>query len=113
MLEEKFIKIFEGIDLPLTVNDIEDCHRLCKSGKNIIFKFVSWRICKKDLQNEKDLNNKLGNAKLWFQSYVKIFLSENLTLYNQHLAWKYRELNKLGGFTTSRAPKVWSKYVEQ
>ena len=49
MLEEKFIKIFEGIDLSLTVNDIEDCHRLCKSGKNIIFKFVSRRICKKDL----------------------------------------------------------------
>ena len=47
MLEEKVIQIFEGIDLSLTVNDIKDCHRLGKSGKNTIVRFVNRRICKK------------------------------------------------------------------
>ena len=28
LLEEKVIQIFEGIDLSITANDIEDCHRL-------------------------------------------------------------------------------------
>ena len=51
MLEEKVIQIFEGIDLSLTPNDIEDCHRLGKSGKNTM----------KALENKKDLNNKLDN----------------------------------------------------
>ena len=47
MFEEKVIQIFEGIDLSLTVNDIKDCHRLGKSGKNTIVRFVNRRICKK------------------------------------------------------------------
>ena len=34
MLEEKVIQIFEGIDLSLTANDIEDRHCLDKSGNN-------------------------------------------------------------------------------
>ena len=66
MLEEKVIQIFEGIDLSFTVNDTEYCHRLGKSGKNTIVKFVNRRICKKALENKKDFNNKLGNAKLGF-----------------------------------------------
>ena len=82
VLEEKVMQIFEGIDLFLTTNDIEDCHHLGKSGNNTISRFVNRRICKKALENKKDLNNKLDNAKLGFQSVVKIFLSENLTPYN-------------------------------
>ena len=72
MLEEKVIQIFEEIDLSLTVNDIEDCHCLGKSGKNTIVRFVNRRIFKKALETKNDLNNKLDNAKLGFQSGVKI-----------------------------------------
>ena len=86
MLKEKIIQIFEGIDLSVTTNDIEDCHGLGKSGNNTIARLVNRRICKKALVKKKDLNNKLNNAKLGFQSDMKIFLSENLTPYNQHLA---------------------------
>ena len=94
MLEKKVIQSFEGIDLSLTANDIEDFHRLGKSGKNTIVRFVNRRICKKALETKKDLNNKLDNAKLGFQSDVKIFLSENLISYNQSLAWMCRELKR-------------------
>ena len=43
---------------------------------------------------KKKKNNKLDKAKLGFQSDVKIVLSENLMLYNQHLAWMCRELKQ-------------------
>ena len=36
------------------------------------------------------------NEKLGFQSDARIFVSENLTPYNQPLAWKCRELKKVG-----------------
>ena len=41
-------------------------------------------------------NRKLDNAKLGFQSDSRIFVSKNLTPYNQHLAWKCRELKRAG-----------------
>ena len=94
MLEEKVIQIFEGTDLSLIGNDIVDCHHLGKSGKNIIVRFVNRRICKKALENKNDLHNKLDNAKLGFQSDMKIFLIKNLTPYNQYLAWMCRELKR-------------------
>ena len=106
MLEEKVIRTFEGIDLSLTANDIEDCQRLGKSGKNTIVRFVNRRICKKALENKKDLNNKLENAKLEFQSDVKIFLSESLTPYNQHLAWMCRQLKQ-----ARRIHSCWSSKI--
>ena len=38
----------------------------------------------------------MDNEKLGFQSDVRIFVSENLTSYNKHLAWKCRELKRAG-----------------
>ena len=64
------------------------------------------RICKKALENKKDLNNKLGNAKLGFQSDMKIFLSENLTPYSQHLARMCRELKQVRRIHSCGSSKV-------
>ena len=50
MLEQKVIQIFEGIDISVTVNDIEDCYRLGKSNNNTIVTLVNRRICKKVLE---------------------------------------------------------------
>ena len=50
MLEEKVIQIFEGINISVTVNDIEDCYRLGKSNNNTIVTLVNRRICKKVLE---------------------------------------------------------------
>ena len=44
------------------------------------------------LEKKVKLSRKLDNEKLGLQSDARIFVSENLTPYNQHLAWKCREL---------------------
>ena len=36
--------------------------------------------------------SKIDKSKLGFEQNVKLYVSENLTPYNQHLAWKCREL---------------------
>ena len=58
--------------------------------------FVNRKNHKAVLQKELTLYGKLDNEKLGFQSDARIFVSENLTSYNQHLAWKYRELKRTG-----------------
>ena len=49
IFEDKVIQIFEGIDIPVTVNDTEDCHCLGKYGKNTIVGLVNRKIRKKAL----------------------------------------------------------------
>ena len=55
------------------------------------------------LEKKLSLNRKLYNEKLEFQSDARIFVSENLTPYNQHLAWKCRELKR-----ASKIHSCWS-----
>ena len=93
ILYDKVIQIFEGIDIPVIFHDIENRHLLGKSDINTTVRFMNRRVCKKAFE-KKDLNSKLNNVKLEFRSDVKIFLSENLTPYNQHLSWMCRELKQ-------------------
>ena len=55
-----------------------------KSNKKNIVRFVNRKNCKTVLEKKLSLNRKLDNEKLGFQSDARIFVSENLTLYNQH-----------------------------
>ena len=57
---------------------------------------IKWKNCKAVPKKKLSLSKKLNNAKLGFQSHARIFVSENLTRYSQHLAWKYRELKQAG-----------------
>ena len=91
-LEEKVIKIFYQINVKIDKFDIEDCHRMGKSKKTTIVRFVNRKNCKAILEKKLSLNRKLDNEKLGFQSDARILVSEHLTPYNQHLAWKCREL---------------------
>ena len=61
-----------------------------------LVRFVNRKNCKAILEKKLSLNRKLDNTKLGFQSDARIFVSENLTPYNQHLAWKCRELKQAG-----------------
>ena len=67
-----------------------------KLKKMTIVGFVNRKNCKAILEKKLSLNRKLENAKLGFQSDARIFVSGNLTSYNQHLAWKCRELKQAG-----------------
>ena len=65
------------IDVNITTNEIEVCHRLGKKKKNVIVRVINRKACLKALRNKKKLNsidkNTIGipNADL--------FISENLT----------------------------------
>ena len=94
MREEKVIQSFEGIDISVTVNDIEDWHHLSMSENTTIVRLVNRRNRNKALENKKDPKSTLENAKQVFQSDVKIFLCETCTPYNQYSAWTSRELKQ-------------------
>ena len=55
-LEEKVIKIFKQINVKINTFDIEDCHRMSKSKKTNIVRFVNRKNCKAVL--EKKVNRK-------------------------------------------------------
>ena len=90
-LEEKVIDVFGAINIAITKNDVEDCHRLGKSLKNTIVQFA----------NRKHCNAILSKKFETCENYV----SENLTPYNQHLAWKCRELKRAGIIHSSWSSK--------
>ena len=90
-LEEKVIDVFGAINIAITKNDVEDCHRLGKSSESTIVRFVNRKHCNAIL-SKKFETSKIDKSKLGFESNVKLYVSEILTPYNQHLAWKCREL---------------------
>ena len=58
-----------------------------------ILRFVNRKFCNLILDKKHELK-KIDNAKLCFQNNVKLFDSENLSPFNQRLAWKCRELRQ-------------------
>ena len=90
-LEEKVIEVFGAMNIAITKNHVEDCHRLSKSSKSTIVRFVNRKHCNAIL-SKKFETSKIDKSKLGFESNVKLYVSEILTPYNQHLAWKCREL---------------------
>ena len=85
-LVEKNIDVFGAINIAITKNDVEDCHRLGKSLKNTIVRFANRKHCNAILSK-------------------KFETCENLTPYNQHLAWKCRELKRAGIIHSSWSSK--------
>ena len=79
------------MNIAITKNDVEDCHRLGKSSESTIVRFVNRKHCNAIL-SKKFETSKIDKSKLGFESNVKLYVSEILTPYNQHLAWKCREL---------------------
>ena len=90
-LEEKVIEVFGAMNIEITNNDVEDCHGLDKSSKSTIARFVNRKYCYRIL-SKKFETSKIEKSKLGFESNKKLYVSENLTPYNQHLAWTCREL---------------------
>ena len=94
-LEEKVIEVSSAMNIAITKNGLEDYHRLGKSSKSTIVRFVNRKHCNAIL-SKKFETSKIDKSKLGFESNVKLHVSENLTPYNQTLAWKCRELKKAG-----------------
>ena len=83
-LESTVISILADIDVSVGHGDIEDCHRVDKADRNnfkLTFKrIINRQYCKKALVNRKKLAN--------FNTWTKIFVSENLALANESIAYK-------------------------
>ena len=103
-LEEKVIEVFSAMNIAITKNDVEDCHRLGKSSKSNIVQFVNRKDCCAILSKICE-TSKIDKSKLGFDSNVKLYVSENLTPHNQHLAWKCRELKRAGVIHSSWSSK--------
>ena len=54
-LEEKIVDILKAIDVNITSNEIEACHRLGKKKKNVIVRVINRKHCLKALRNKKKL----------------------------------------------------------
>ena len=91
-LEQKVIDIFSHLNINISKADIEDCHRLGES--NTIVRFVNLKVCKDALEKKFEVNRLIDNSKLGFKRDNKLFICENLTPYNQRLAWMCRELKR-------------------
>ena len=93
-LEEKVVDILKAIDVNITTNEIEACHRLGKKKKNVIAPVINKKHCLKTLRNKKKLmsidKNSIGipNANL--------FIGENLTPASSKLAFNCRKLKRDG-----------------
>ena len=92
------------LKLKFTKSDVEDCHRLGKSSKSTIINLVNRQHCFAILRQKFEIS-KIEKLKLGFESNVKLYVSKNVTPYNQHLAWKCRELKRAGIIHSSCSSK--------
>ena len=113
-LELTVTSIISDTDVNVESREVEECHRIGKSNngsKKTIIRFVNRKYCKKALLNRKQLE-RINLKKHHLVSGTRIFINENLTLKNEHLAFNCRQLKKknyiLGTFT-----KNGTVYVKQ
>ena len=96
-LECSVIKITKVIAIEVDDRDIEACHRIGKSksySKKTIFRLCNCKCSKRDLYNKKKLTSVNASA-VGLGNSTKLFVSENLTDYNNKLAFKYRKLKRV------------------
>ena len=104
-LEDKVVDIFHSLNINVNKCDIEDCRRLGKADlKNTDVWFFNCKFCYEALYNKLSLR-KVDMTKLGFQAGAILYFSENLTHYNQRLAWKCRELKRASKIHSSWSSK--------
>ena len=80
------------IDVKVTINYVEACHRIGKKNNRInstktIIRFVNRKYAKKDLFNKKKLSQNHKNYSFNTNNNC-FFISENLTKMNKSLAYQ-------------------------
>ena len=67
-LEEKVIGVFGAMNIIITKNNVEDCHRLSKSSKSKIVPFMNRKHCyailRKNLKLQKLINQSLALSQM-------------------------------------------------
>ena len=109
-MEDKFVNILELLNINIKKSDIEGCHKLGKSNpKTTIVWFVNRKHAREALEKKSELK-KIDNVNLNLGSNVALFFNENLTHFNQHLAWKCN-LEGAGKIHTSWSSKRVVKWI--
>ena len=86
LLEDKVTDIFSQPNITMSKSDMEDCHRLGKANpKNTIVQFVNRKICNDALEKKKKPMS-INQMELGFKPDLALFISQNLTPFNQRLA---------------------------
>ena len=97
-LESTVINVLsKATNAHVTADDIEACHKICKSkgnSKKTIVRFINRKHCKCALVNRKKL--KSFNSESIGLPNVKLYFNENLTEYNNILAFYGRKLKRAG-----------------
>ena len=91
-LEEKVVDILKAIDVNITTNEIEACHRLGKKKNNVIVWVINRKNCIKALRNKKKLKSINKNA-IGIPN-ANLFISENLTPASSKLAFNCQKLKR-------------------
>ena len=89
-LEESVSEILSDIDVKVTSNDIDACHRTGKKNNRII-RFVNRKHAKKALFNKKEISQNYKNYSFNTNNNL-LFISENLKRMNESLAYQGRKL---------------------
>ena len=113
-LESTVTSIVSDTDVNVESREVEECHRIGKSNngsKKTIIRFVNRKYCKKALLNRKQLE-RINLKKHHLVSGTRIFINENLTVKNEHLAFNCRQLKK-GNYIFSTFTKNGTVYVKQ
>ena len=94
-LEETVVEVLNKIDLNVSNNDIEACHRLGKQknkSRKTIIRFVNKKFAKKALLNRKGLKH-ADTSSFGLDSH-EVFINENLTRANSKIAFHSRSLKR-------------------
>ena len=97
-LEEKVIKTLNRIDINVSSQDIEACHRIGKSknfSKTTMVRFVNRQKCKNPLVNRNRLKN-TDRTSIGLENLHSIFVNENFTPTNNKISFHCRELKRNG-----------------
>ena len=93
-LQHEVLHICKSINFTVENSDIEWCHRIGKgTPKTTIVRFINRKFSNLILDKDHELK-KIDNAKLYFQNNMKLFVSDNLSPFNQRFAWKCRKLRR-------------------
>ena len=108
-LEDKIINVLDKVNVKVTKNDIEACHRLGDSRKTIV-RFINRNHSFEALKNKKMLIS-VDPTRLELDENTNLFLSQNVSDYNSKIVFHCRELRRrrLIGSTWAYDGKVFIK----
>ena len=91
-MEDKVINVLDKVNVKVTKSDIEGCHRLGDSRKTIV-RFANGKHLFEALKKKKRLMS-VDLTSIWLDKNTNLFLSQNLSDYNDKIAFHCQDLRR-------------------